>query len=222
MWPSFFIKKFLFPARRKYFCSITRYHLVHTPGILTLQDIEPYYNWRHLYTAEEDERSPFYDRIYSEFEFTNTIYNYYIHPQWDEFGSRTLYMKLLMVDYELNYAIIELLGEWNDAIENDIMTLRREVADKLFANGITKYILIAGNVLNFHSSDDSYYENWREEVVEEGGWIAIVNMPEQSQYDFRKARLTNYIQLIDFPQWRTHKPELVFQQIDNMMMRLLH
>jgi hypothetical protein len=186
-----------------------------------LQDIEPYYNWRHLYTAEEDEQSPFYGRTYSEFEFSNTVYNYYIHPQWDEFGSRTLYMKLLMVDYELNYAIIELMGEWNDAIENDIMVLRREVTDKLFAGGITKFILIAENVLNFHSSDDSYYENWREEVGEEGGWAAIINMPQQSQYDFKRARLTNYIQLVDFEQWRTLKPELVFQQVDNSMMRLL-
>jgi hypothetical protein len=186
-----------------------------------LQDIEPYYNWRHLYTAEEDEHSPFYGRVYSEFEFTNTIYNYYIHPQWDEFGSRTLYMKILIVDYDLNFAIIELIGEWNDAIENDIMTLRREVTDKLYSQGITKYIFFAENVLNFHSSDDSYYENWREELEEEGGWVVIANMPEQSQYDFKRARLTNYIRLLDFPQWRTHKPELVFQQIDNAMMRLL-
>ena len=65
-----------------------------------MHDIEPFYNWRHLYVSEEDERSPFYGRIYSEFEFTQTIYNYYIHPQWDEFGSRTLYMKVLLADYD--------------------------------------------------------------------------------------------------------------------------
>jgi hypothetical protein len=187
-----------------------------------LQDIEPYYNWRHLYTSEEDEQSPFYGRMYSEFEFSNTVYNYYIHPQWDEFGSRTMYMKILMVDYELNYAIIELLGEWNDAIENDIMVLRREVTDKLFAAGIYKFILIAENVLNFHSSDDSYYENWREELADEGGWVVIINMPRQSQYDFKRARLTNYVYMIDFEQWRTLKPELVFQQVDNTVMRLLN
>ena len=186
-----------------------------------MQDIEPYYNWRHIYTAEEDERSPFFGQQYSEFEFSNTVYNYYIHPQWDEFGSRTLYMKILMTDYDLNYAIIELIGEWNDAIENDIMTMRREVTDKLQEQGITKFILVAENVLNFHSSDDSYYENWAEELSDDGGWVAILNMPEQSQYDFRRARLTNYIELIDFPQWRTMKPEFVFQAIDNMMLRRL-
>jgi len=34
-----------------------------------MHDIEPYYNWRHIYISEEDERSPFYKREYSEFEF---------------------------------------------------------------------------------------------------------------------------------------------------------
>jgi hypothetical protein len=37
-----------------------------------MHDIEPYYNWRYLYTAETDERSPFYGREYSEFEFSKT------------------------------------------------------------------------------------------------------------------------------------------------------
>lgn len=187
-----------------------------------MQDIEPYYNWRHLYIAEEDRLSPFYRRKYSEFEFSNTVYNYYIHPQWDDFGSRTLYMKVLFVDYEQNFAIIELLGEWNDAIENDIMTLRRDVTDIMFGQGISKFILIAENVLNFHSSDDSYYEDWREQLDDVGGWIVILDMPIQSQYDFVQARLNNYIGLLDFPQWRTLKPEIVFEQIDTVMPKKLN
>lgn len=186
-----------------------------------MQDIEPYYNWRHLYMAEEDERSPFFGRTYSEFEFSQTIYNYYIHPQWDDFGSRTLYMKILYADYEQEFAVIELMGEWNDAIENDIMTLRRDITDQMFKEGITHFILIAENVLNFHSSDDSYYEEWREQVEDEGGWVAILDLPQQSQYDFKRSRLTNYITLIDMPQWRTMKPELVFQQVDNIILRQL-
>ena len=126
-----------------------------------MQDIEPYYNWRHLYIAEEDKKSPFYGTVHSEFSYTHTVYNYYIHPQWVEFGSRTLYMKVIFVEYEKHYAIIELIGEWNDAIENDIMTIRREVTDKLNRHGIYKFILITENVLNFHSSDDCYYEEWQ-------------------------------------------------------------
>jgi hypothetical protein len=186
-----------------------------------VQDIEPYYNWRHLYTAEEDERSPFFGRTYDEFSFNQTVYNYYIHPQWDEFGSRTLYMKLLFADYEDGYAILELIGEWNDAIENDIMTLRREVTDELYKEGINKFILIAENVLNFHSSDDSYYEEWYEQVTDGGGWVAIIDMPSQTQYDFIRTRLTHYVTLLDFELWRTLKPELVFQQVDTHIIKKL-
>jgi len=186
-----------------------------------LQDIEPFYNWRHLYVSEEDERSPFFGHEYSEFEFSQTVYNYYIHPQWDDFGSRTLYMKILFADYEQNYAIIELIGEWNDAIENDIMTMKRDVTDQLYSFGISKFILIAENVLNFHSSDDSYYEEWSQEVTEKGGWLVILDMPEQSQYEFKRARLTNYITLLELPQWRTMKPDMLFQQIDNYMIKYL-
>ena len=65
-----------------------------------MHDIEPFYNWRHIYVAEEDSLSPFFGRTYSEFEFSQTVYNYYIHPQWDDFGSRTLYLKILFVDHE--------------------------------------------------------------------------------------------------------------------------
>ena len=187
-----------------------------------MQNIEPFYNWRHLYTAEEDKASPFYGRTYSEFEFSQTVYNYYIHPQWDFFGSKTLYLKLLFVDYEHGYAIIELLGEWNDAIENDIMTLRRGITDNLYALGINKYMLRAENVLNFHSSDADYYDEWKEQIEEDGGWIVILNMPEQSQYDFKKARLTNYVTLMDFEGWRTLKPEVVFGQVDNEVIRRLN
>lgn len=186
-----------------------------------MQDIEPYDNWHYLYTSENDERSPFYGREYSEFEFVNTIYNYYIHPLWDEFGSRTLYLKVLMVDYDEQYMIMELIGEWNDAIENDIMQLKREVVDDFLREGITKFILITENVLNFHSSDDCYYEEWYDDVKDQGGWIAFLNMPEQTRYDFIKARIINYVELISFVPWRTLKPEILFNQIDNMFMRRL-
>ncbi len=183
-----------------------------------MHDIEPYYNWRHLYTAEEDEKSPFFQRVYSEFEFSNTVYNYYIHPQWDEIGSRTLYIKILLIDYEVNYAIIELIGEWNDAIENDIQTLKRNIIDLLIAKRIYKYILIGENVLNFHSDGDDYYEEWVEDIKDHGGWIVALNIPEQTQYDFKKARITNYVTFLDEENWRIYKPEFLFQKIDNLML----
>ena len=186
-----------------------------------MHDIEPFFNWRHLYTAEEDERSPFYGRAYSEFEFSQTVYNYYIHPQWDEFGSRTLYLKILFADYEQHFVIIELIGEWNDAIENDIMTLKRDIIDKLEAEGISRYILIAENVLNFHSGDRDYYQEWFEEVTDDEGWVVALNMPEATQYDFRKKKLNYYIELLEIPNWRVFKPEDLFTKINDDFSRRL-
>ncbi len=180
-----------------------------------MHDIEPFYNWRHIYIADEDKKSPFYRRTYSEFEFTQTVYNYYIHPQWDDFGSRTLYLKIIYVDYELNFAIIELIGEWNDAIENDIMQLKRDVIDQLFQEKISKYILITENVLNFHSSDKEYYEEWFEQVTDEEGWIVALNMPEATQYDFKRKKLNYFIELMQLENWRVYKPYHLFRKIDD-------
>lgn len=181
--------------------------------------IEPFYNWRHLYIAEEDKHSPFYGREYSEFEFSQTVYNYYIHPQWDDFGSRTLYLKIIYADYDLHFAIIELIGEWNDAIENDIMELKREVIEKLENKKIYKFILITENVLNFHSGDKDYYEEWFDEVTDDNGWIIALNMPEQTQHDFRKRKLNYYIELMEVPEWRTYKPHHLFKKIDDELGR---
>lgn len=180
-----------------------------------MQDIEPYYNWRHLYMAEEDEKSPFYGNVYSEFEYSQTLYNFYIHPQWDHFGSKTLFLKMLFVEYDMHFAIIELMGEWNDAIENDIMTLRRNITDVLFDQGIYKFVFIAENVLNFHSSDDTYYEDWAQQIEDERGWVCLLNLPMQSKYDFNLTKLQRYIHLHEMPQWRTLKPEIIFQLIDS-------
>ena len=183
--------------------------------------LEPHFSWRYMYNAEEDKRSPFYGVVHSEFEFSTTVYNYYIHPQWEDFGSNTLYLKIIYVDYELNFAIIEMIGEWNDAIENDIMELKSEVIDKLAHFKITKYILITENVLNFHSGDKDYYEEWFENVTDENGWIVSLNMPEQSQYDFRKRKLNYYIELMEIPEWRTYRPHHLFKKIDDEIMKRL-
>lgn len=186
-----------------------------------MHDIEPFFNWRHIYVAEEDPLSPFFGRTYSEFEFSQTVYNYYIHPQWDDFGSRTLYLKFLFVDYEQHYAIIELMGEWNDAIENDIMELKREILDLLYHQKIYKYILIAENVLNFHSSDKEYYQEWYDELSDINGWAVILNMPEATQQDFKKKKLHYYIELMELIDWRIYKPNHLFTRIDEELMKRL-
>lgn len=188
-----------------------------------MHEIEPFYNWRHLYVAAEDPLSPFYGREYSEFEFTNTIYNYYLHPQWDDIGSDTLYVKVLFVDYNEKYAIIEMIGEWNDAINNDIMLLKRDYIDELHHAGINKYILIGENVLNYHSSDDSYYEEWFDENGEDG-WIVLLNFREHVLREFKEARLDYYFvyggELDEF-HWRKFSPGQVFGNVSKIMEKRL-
>ena len=174
-----------------------------------MHDIEPYYNWRDVYVSEEDEHSPFFKREYSEFEFTNTIYNFYIHPQWDSFGSPTLYMKILFADYNHHFVVMELIGEWNDAINNDIMFLKREVIDVFLSQGIYKFVLIGENVLNFHESDDCYYEEWYEDVREAGGWIAFINFRDHVLKEMQQIRLQNFVlcdERFTDVNWRLVKP----------------
>ena len=117
--------------------------------------------------------------------------------------------------------MIELLGEWNDAIENDIMQLKREVIDKFQANGIFKFILIGENVLNYHSGDRDYYEEWYEEMSDEIGWAVLLNMPAQTQHDFRKAKLNRFIELVELDNWRTFRPYHLFKKIDEEQLKRL-
>lgn len=188
-----------------------------------MHNLEPFYNWRHLYTAENDERSPFFEREYSEFEYTHAIYNYLIHPQWDDIESETLYIKIIFVSYEAGFCIIELIGEWNDAISNDIMLLKRDVIDVLLAEGINKFLLIGENILNFHNSDDSYYEEWYEEVAD-GGWIAFMNFREHVMHEFEKANIDYYVVLggkLNEVRWRTYHPMELFEKINSLVMKRL-
>ncbi len=187
-----------------------------------MHDLEPHYHWRDLYTAEEDSNSPFYGREYSEFEFSDSIYDHYIHPQWDNIGSSTLYLKLLFTDYDRSFCIIELIGEWNDAVHNDIMYLKREIADPLIDLGIKHFILLGENIMNYHYDTDDYYQEWFEDI--DDGWIVGVNFRPHVVNEFSEGNIDYYIlfggQLENFP-WRTFKPTQLFERIDQMINKRL-
>lgn len=181
-----------------------------------MHNIEPFFRWRDFYTAEEDERSPFFGRMYSEFEFTHRLYNYFLHPQWDEFGSSTLYGKILFVDYDEQFALIELIGEWNDTLHDDVMYLKRNVADHLMKQGIVKFIFFGENILNFHAGEDDYYAEWAEEVHEEGGWIALLNIRQHVEEEMAGARLQQYIHFGEQYNniiWHPQQPAVVYMLV---------
>ena len=185
--------------------------------------VEPFYNWRGFYIASEDSNSPFFNREYSEFAFSNHVYNFYIHPQWDDFGSSTLFLKILYTDYNEGYAIIELIGEWNDAIENDIMVLKRDVIDLLIDSGIRSFILIGENVLNFHYSDDCYYEEWFDDI--EDGWVAMVNFHDHVIKEFEQVGIYLYLIMggkLQEIECRTYQPQDFYQKVAGLVQRFLN
>lgn len=185
-----------------------------------MHDIEPYYGWREKYCSDEDQDSPFYGREYSEFLFTQKIYNYFIHPQWDSFDSDTLYMKLIYADYDESLAVFELIGEWNDCLHNDIMYLKRNVVDHLMRKGINKFIIIMENVLNFHGSDDCYYEEWFDDVKDEDGWVCMVNMLDHVKTEIESMGIQYYVSLggrFDGINWRGKEPIHLMKELEQIM-----
>lgn len=187
-----------------------------------MHSIEPYYSWRDFYIASDDIRSPFYGREYSEFEFTEHIYDFALHPQWDSIDSPTLFLKVLFSDYERGYTIIEMIGEWNDLLYNDIMTLKRDIIELMVDEGINKFILIGENVLNFHYSDEEYYAEWFDDIEE--GWIIGINFKDHVIEEMQQVQIDYYINLggrfQDF-NWRTFSPVQLFEHVEALVMKRL-
>ena len=189
-----------------------------------MHTLEPYYNWRGLYIASEDPDSPFFEREYSEFEYSELLYNHYIHPQWDSFGSQTLFLKVLYCSYADGFAIIEFIGEWNDLLYNDVMFLKREVIEVMQQSGIHKFLLIGENVLNFHHSDDSYYEEWFDEVMDQDGWIAMLNFREHVTRELELSGIDRFLVMggkLQSFKWRTLNPDQLYEQVEQQVMKRL-
>lgn len=187
-----------------------------------MHTIEPFYNWLEHYEASEDPRSPLYGVENSLTQYTNTIYGYYIHPQWDDIDSETLFLKILFTDYDMRFTVIEFIGEWNDALHNDIMMLKRNIIDPLLHEGIKYFILIGENVFNFHGSEDDYYEEWFEDA--EDGWIAALNFRDFVLGEMRNYNLDSYLNYggtLDDIHWRTYTPQRLFGLVNNMIQKRL-
>ena len=95
------------------------------------------------------------------------------------------------------------------------MHLKRNVIDLFVSEGINKFILLGENILNFHGSDDCYYEEWFEEI--EDGWIAGVNFRDHIIFEWGKFHLDYYINFggnLELDSWRTMPPELFYQWVN--------
>jgi len=187
-----------------------------------MHEIEPYYGWDHLYRSSDDQLNPFYGKEYNYDLYSEAIYGYFIAPGWDFFGSETLYVKVLFVDYTEGYTIMEFIGEWNDAINNDIMHFKRNIIEHLMLQDVTKFILIGENVLNFHGSDDCYYEEWFEEMDDQRGWAAALNFRDFVMEEWCKFNVDSFLNFggtLILPQWRTMEPQLLYKKVKQLIER---
>ena len=83
---------------------------------------------------------------------------------------------------------------------------------------MSKFVLIGENVLNFHHSDDAYYEEWFDDVMEEDGWIALLNFREHVLADMQAIDLDSYFVLggeLNEMGWRTFTPEQLCRRVDD-------
>lgn len=187
-------------------------------GLDGMHQIEPFYAWTGLYDSSRDLQSPFFGKEYNYDLYSESIYGYFIDPAWDFIGSETLYVKILFADYRTGFVIMELFGEWNDTLHNDVMHLKRNVVDHFNGHGITHYILIGENVLNFHGADDCYYEEWFEEV--DVGWIAAINFKPYVVEEWKKFNVDSFVNFggeLDVSNWRTLQPAVLFQKVNNIV-----
>lgn len=74
-------------------------------------------------------------------------------------------------------------------------------------------------MLNFHSSDDSYYEEWYEDLENEG-WIMLINFRQHVLDEMKRSRLHHYLIWSDTLNdvfWRKTTPHILFSALNEFL-----
>lgn len=208
------------------------------------EQIEPYDGWLYMYNHEMDERSPFHDVEHNLFAYDRAIYTFKAHPLWDTIESESLLVKILFVSYPYTqlpaagttepdnippandsgtgYAILELLGEWNDLHENDFRLLWNNCLHPLLEEGVSQFILICENVFNIYPGEDDYYEMATELL--EDGWMCLLRtrphvLEEMETYGIN--RYFYYSPVLEDVRWRKMKPWHLHALVEDGLNRYL-
>lgn len=179
-----------------------------------MHELDPFDGWLSVYDSNLDEKLPFYGETHDRYDLQ--FYNHLIHPEWDFIGSETLFAKVLFASYSQGFVVIELIGEWNDTLHNDCMHLKRNLIDVLLAEGIQKFILIGENVLNFHGLEDDYYQEWFDELEDEG-WIATICFRDFIHQEWVRYHLDGFLNwggALEITNWRALHPVQLCTTID--------
>ena len=104
------------------------------------------------------------------------------------------------------------------------MFLKRDIIEPMMSHGLSKFILVGENVLNFHAGDEEYYSEWYEEAADAEGWIALLNFREHVRADMKAADIDRYFLLggqLDQMDWRTFEPEDLYEKVSGHVMKRL-
>ena len=104
------------------------------------------------------------------------------------------------------------------------MFFKRDVADVFMLKGIHKFILITDNVLNSFSDDDSYYEEWYEDVSDHDGWLVFLQMRPHVLEEFKRIRLSyfaHYGEDFDNIPWRKLAPVHLLEAVERCIGKYL-
>jgi hypothetical protein len=186
----------------------------------SFQEIRPFGGWLHWYNPSTDSRSPF--EVLEEDE--RYIYTFRAHPAWDSIDSESLLLKVLYADYAHGYAVIELLGEWNDLFENDFRLLVQNCLELLEREGITKFVLICENVFQAYFQDTEYYEAFQDVLTDNEGWMFLLRVRNDVLQELNRYELDQYFYWSEELQhiaWRKLHPTKLFHLVSRVVNRNL-
>ncbi|MEO0473511.1 MAG: hypothetical protein AAF206_28115 [Bacteroidota bacterium] len=187
-----------------------------------LRHIEPFYGWLNLYSHEQDERSPFHQVEHNMFYYDRSINHIPAHPLWDDFGSESLLTKILFVDYDQGYAILELFGEWNDLYDNDFRLFAENCLTYLVDHGVQQFVFICENVFHIYPDTDDYYQAMQDEL--EDGWMAVLRIRPNVREEMDQYGIAEYFYwspVLDQISWRKLKPPQLYQLVADRMRKVL-
>lgn len=189
------------------------------------QHLEPFDGWLLLYSHDRDPYSPFHEVEHSLFEYNRHIYTFEAHPLWDTIESESLLVKILYAQYDDGYAILELLGEWNDLHDNDFRLLWENCLHPLVVSGISRFILICENVFHIYPDADDYYQQATEALEDDEGWICLLRARPHVLQEMEAYGIGQYLFYsphLEALRWRKLKPWEVYTQVrDQLEGRLL-
>ena len=86
------------------------------------------------------------------------------------------------------------------------------------SNGYQKVYFDRGECINFHSSDDCYYEEWIDDI--ENGWVACINFHEHVLFELNAVGIDQYFIYggeMEELDWRTYLPHQLYQKVHSIV-----